>query len=71
MIYTCASSELDSFFIQNYNYLENETIQNKAQNSDTRKKPVFLNQNSLDFTWEILKELVHLEEWRLGQSNDI
>ena len=71
MSYTCASSELDSFFIQNYNYLENETIQNKAQNSDTRKKPVFLNQNSLDFTWEILKELVHLEEWRLGQSNDI
>ena len=71
MIYTCASSELDSFFIQNYNYLEKETIQNKAQNSDTRKKPVFLNQNSLDFTWEILKELVHLEEWRLGQSNDI
>ena len=24
MSYTCASSELDSFFIQNYNYLEKE-----------------------------------------------
>ena len=71
MSYTCASSELDSFFIQNYNYLEKETILNKAQNSHTRRKCVFLNQNSFDFTWEILKELVHLEEWRLGQSNDV
>ena len=66
MSYTCASSELDSFFIQNYNYLEKETILNKAQNSHTRRNCVFLNQNSFDFTWEILKELVHLEEWRLG-----
>ena len=66
MSYTCASSELDSFFIQNYNYLEKETILNKAQNSHTRRKCVFLKQNSFDFTWEILKELVHLEEWRLG-----
>ena len=66
MSYTCASSELDSFFIQNYNYLEKEAILNKAQNSHTRRNCVFLNQNSFDFTWEILKELVHLEEWRLG-----